>query len=246
MLLRSVNKHVNDQNWVAITNYFYIVVVCVFIGIQVANWNDERKEFAVEELYLERLSNDLQSSISGFQATLDFASESGATVQTFIKQLHSPTISDEDLVQAAEDYFTDGVFLAGFDPTTTTFDDLRSTGNLRVLRNAELRDALVELHAEFDNVEDSFRNNLEWVTPFDSRAASEFDWLRFDSRTSQLFPEQAVEQTAIQIRAYSDQLTRHAAFHYWLKDRAIELIRNAIDISQDTLNRIEAERREAT
>ena len=103
----------------------------------------------------------------------------------------------------------------------------------------------MELHAEFDNVKSSFRENIEWVNPFDSRIAFEFDWLRFDRRTSQLFPEQTVEETANQIRAYSDQLTRHAAFHYWLKHRAIELFRNAINISQDVLNKIETERREA-
>ena len=145
----------------AITIDFVIVVVGASIGRQVANWNDERKEFAVEELYLERLSNDLESSISDFEAALDFADESRVTLQTFIKLLHSPTIPDEDLLRAAEEHFTKGVFLASFDPTTTTFDDLRSTGNLRVLRNAELRDTLVELYAEFDNGKNSFRTNLE-------------------------------------------------------------------------------------
>ena len=42
MLLRSLTKHVNDQNWIAIGIDFIIVVVGVFIGIQVANWNEAR------------------------------------------------------------------------------------------------------------------------------------------------------------------------------------------------------------
>lgn len=39
MLLRSITQHVKDQNWFAVSIDFCIVVVGVFIGIQVANWN---------------------------------------------------------------------------------------------------------------------------------------------------------------------------------------------------------------
>ena len=42
MLLRRITKHVKDQNWFAVGIDFVIVVIGVFIGIQVANWNDAR------------------------------------------------------------------------------------------------------------------------------------------------------------------------------------------------------------
>jgi hypothetical protein len=42
MLLRSITRHVSDQNWVAVFIDFVIVVVGVFIGLQVSNWNDAR------------------------------------------------------------------------------------------------------------------------------------------------------------------------------------------------------------
>jgi hypothetical protein len=42
MLLRRVIEHVREQNWLAVFIDFLIVVVGVFIGIQVANWNEER------------------------------------------------------------------------------------------------------------------------------------------------------------------------------------------------------------
>ena len=44
MILRSVMGHVRDQNWFAVGIDFLIVIVGVFIGIQVANWNAERME----------------------------------------------------------------------------------------------------------------------------------------------------------------------------------------------------------
>ncbi|CAN5636316.1 hypothetical protein BH23GEM3_BH23GEM3_02680 [soil metagenome] len=42
MLLRSVVKHVREQNWFAVGLDFFIVVVGVFIGLQVSNWNEAR------------------------------------------------------------------------------------------------------------------------------------------------------------------------------------------------------------
>jgi hypothetical protein len=44
MLLRRITKDVTDQNWFAVFIDFLIVVVGVFIGIQVANWNDVRQQ----------------------------------------------------------------------------------------------------------------------------------------------------------------------------------------------------------
>jgi len=44
MLLRRITKHVKDQNWFAVGIDFAIVVLGVFIGLQVANWNEARSE----------------------------------------------------------------------------------------------------------------------------------------------------------------------------------------------------------
>ncbi|MEO0439157.1 MAG: hypothetical protein AAF098_19945 [Pseudomonadota bacterium] len=40
MLLRRITEYVKGQNWTAVAIDFFIVVVGVFIGIQVSNWND--------------------------------------------------------------------------------------------------------------------------------------------------------------------------------------------------------------
>jgi hypothetical protein len=61
MILRSITRHVRDQNWFAVGLDFLIVVVGVFIGIQVANWNDERRDREAEALYLDRLHRELST-----------------------------------------------------------------------------------------------------------------------------------------------------------------------------------------
>ena len=58
MLLRRFIEHVKDQNWSAVDLDFVIVVLGVFIGIQVSNWNDVRRDSALARNYLERLTVD--------------------------------------------------------------------------------------------------------------------------------------------------------------------------------------------
>lgn len=61
MLLRSITQHIKDQNWFAIGIDFFIVVVGVFIGIQVANWNDVRVATVAEAQLMIRLAEEMQA-----------------------------------------------------------------------------------------------------------------------------------------------------------------------------------------
>ena len=71
MLLRRVIEHVRSQNWTAVVIDFVIVVVGVFIGIQVSNWNAARVDREIEAQYLARLHQEL--SEMSLQADAEFA-----------------------------------------------------------------------------------------------------------------------------------------------------------------------------
>ena len=59
MRLRSLSKHIREQNWFAVALDFVIVVVGILIAFQITNWNEARSDRAEERKYLERLSSDL-------------------------------------------------------------------------------------------------------------------------------------------------------------------------------------------
>lgn len=48
MILRRITEPMKDQNWFAVGIELVILVLGVFIGIQVANWNEARKDRAVQ------------------------------------------------------------------------------------------------------------------------------------------------------------------------------------------------------
>lgn len=63
MLLRRVMEYVNAQNWFAVGVDFVIVVVGVYIGIEVANWNDVRNNRIGLVASLERLDKEVSQNI---------------------------------------------------------------------------------------------------------------------------------------------------------------------------------------
>lgn len=62
MILRSVTKHVRDQNWFAVGIDFLIVVLGVFVGLQVQEWNTNRQFDAQERVFLAELRSEIASN----------------------------------------------------------------------------------------------------------------------------------------------------------------------------------------
>lgn len=76
MLLSRVIEHVKAQNWTAIGIDFVIVVVGVFIGIQVANWNEVRNNKAGLVASLGRLDKEVSRNIDMIDNVLRHFNES--------------------------------------------------------------------------------------------------------------------------------------------------------------------------
>lgn len=58
LFLQRIGQHLREQNWFALFAEFVIVVAGVFLGLQAANWNEERQERKDEEQILTRLQSE--------------------------------------------------------------------------------------------------------------------------------------------------------------------------------------------
>ena len=59
MILRRVVRHLKQQHWTGVFIELVIVVLGVFIGLQVSDWNEGRKDAARGKEYLLRLHDEL-------------------------------------------------------------------------------------------------------------------------------------------------------------------------------------------
>ena len=63
MLLRSLTKHVKDQNWFAVFLDFFIVVAGILIAFQITNWNEAQTNKHATISALERLNSEIAANM---------------------------------------------------------------------------------------------------------------------------------------------------------------------------------------
>ncbi len=203
MLLRRVMKHVQDQNWFAVGVDFVIVVIGVFIGIQVSNWNAAREDRSNETLYLGYLAEDLQSdlrkldnvsSVSEWRMSALAAVITAATGEPMPSMRAMP--EGDVPIESAADYQPTASqsvimamsLLATFDSSNLAYSTLVSTGGVRLVRNQELTRGMQEYDAavrDLQRIESRltiYRDELAralqqagvaWIDPMSVAAAAE-------------------------------------------------------------------------
>lgn len=156
MILRRVIEHVRNQEWTAIGIDLAIVVVGVFIGIQVSNWNDSVIERREAHDSMQRLEEDLRLSIEMTQSSIDFMTENARYADLALDRLGACNLPAND-----RDNFATGLYRLGkITPARfvrTTFDELRDSGKLRLIGSATLRRELTETTRMSEWYEDVFK-----------------------------------------------------------------------------------------
>jgi len=74
MFMRRIALRLRQQDWGAVAIEFALVMAGVFLGIQVANWNDARKENVLEETYFARIAQDIRSDTAEMDEIIRVAS----------------------------------------------------------------------------------------------------------------------------------------------------------------------------
>lgn len=147
MILRSVMKHVRDQNWLAVGLDFFIVVVGVFIGIQVSNWNEDNIQRNQESVYLRLLEADVLSSRELAQSTLDMLLRQDDAR----RRLYSFSADDgsADELQEIPGLLNLAIWaMPTMEFNQTTFETLKSTGQLDVFGDESLIRELTDLQSD--------------------------------------------------------------------------------------------------
>jgi len=141
MILRSITKHVKDQNWFAVFLDFFIVVVGILIAFQITNWNEARLDSQRERVILERLHHDFQRIVSWGEGIMPWVDSAPENTSWLIEQIQADIKPElgEQFRQSAQA----SVYLYASFEISPTYQELISTGTLSRISNPELRGALV-------------------------------------------------------------------------------------------------------
>lgn len=141
MILRRITEHVKTQNWFAVGLDFLIVVVGVFIGIQVSNWNETVNDRKREQAVLQAMLEDITATSSDLQEMLDIniaGSESLKVIAHHIDNRTAPLPLEE-----LDVHIFRGIYqYPTFPITLATYEELKNTGKLDLVLDPDLRKRL--------------------------------------------------------------------------------------------------------
>ncbi|MEM7327417.1 MAG: hypothetical protein AAF437_01680 [Pseudomonadota bacterium] len=149
MLLRRITQHVKDQNWFAVVLDFVIVVFGVFMGFQVQQWNEHRKNLSDTHEYLARLAADMEISTARNDFQISTSQNEIKQLDLILSSLRSCQLSEED-----KPAFTAGLYNMGkYDlpaMVMSTIDELNATGKFQLIGDVSLKRQISETVREYN------------------------------------------------------------------------------------------------
>jgi len=151
MIMRHLAKSLKDQNWMAIAIEFVLLVLGVFLGIQVSNWNAERESRQKAAVFTARLQDDLRVEAWRYQFLLAYYEDVHDAAEAAADALSGKTpLSNEAFLV---DAYRATQYKWG-PPRRATYDELISTGSIGLIEDKQLLDLAVRAYnlATIDNV----------------------------------------------------------------------------------------------
>lgn len=135
MILRRLSQSLREQNWTAIWIEFVLLVVGVFLGIQVSNWNSERETRQKSAVFSERLRADLRAEGWRYQFLLAYYRDVRDATEAAADGLSGKTpLSNEAFLVNA---YRATQYKQGAS-RRATYDELISTGNVGLIDDRKL------------------------------------------------------------------------------------------------------------
>jgi hypothetical protein len=194
MILRRVIEHVKAQNWFAVAIDFVIVVLGVFIGLQVSNWNNARAFDARERELLGELRDEIGNSIAATDEKIRMFKDVSAAGERSLAFLESGADCGDDCWPVIVDFLHASQW-QGARLSSPAYAEMRRHG---LPRSRLIADAVAAYHAQNETLATSFgelpeyRNLVRGLVPVDFQRKYWADcWRMIDGKETLLRPCEA-------------------------------------------------------
>ena len=147
MILRRLAKAIREQNWFTVVLEILIVVVGIFIGLQVDGWNQARLDKVDEQIFLERIHEEMIDSINVRKFVRDSKFEDWPNMRSAMETLleingRSYLLPQECGAISRSSYTTANV------AELPSLLALISTGRMDIVRDTELNASLMRFEQQ--------------------------------------------------------------------------------------------------
>jgi hypothetical protein len=170
VILRRLSQHLREQNWTAISIEFVLLVLGVFLGIQVANWNEQRADSARAQAYLVRLQDDFERDLFTIQRSEEYWRKVRDYGQQAIRYAETGETAGGSAWKTVLAFYQASQIQQWF-AMDATYQEMRSSGELGLIHDQALRAAMSRYYAGsasaayLYSLQPEYRKSVRGLTP---------------------------------------------------------------------------------
>lgn len=175
MIMYRLSRLIRKQDWFAVLIEFVVVVAGIFAGLQANEWAQEREDRKQERAALERLLIEAENASTFLDEFVKRTLRINKIRRDAVQFADSDAAIPEDELLLKIGINTLGFFPPVI-PVSVTYDELKSAGQMQLIRSAALRGQIAEFHTSLkehnqlrqgfsDNVymfQEVYRNHVTW------------------------------------------------------------------------------------
>ena len=171
MILRRLTQSLKEQNWTAIWIEFILLVTGVFLGIQVSNWNAARADDARAQAYLDRIYGNLETDLQSIERREVLWPQVITYGKAAIRYAETGERVDGSAWKTVLAFYQASQ-LWQWAHSDSTYQEMRSGGELGLIRDDKLRDALAQYYLQTGagvdylfGLQPEYRSTVRGLTP---------------------------------------------------------------------------------
>ena len=175
MILRRLAGFVRTHDWFAVTVEVLVVIVGLLLAFQLDRWWEQRGERVQEAEFVARLAGDVARDAEFLDRAIVLATMRKGMAELLMNVAEDPSAATRDPVR-----FIAAVQQAAYTyapiPSAHTFEEMRSTGNLGLLQDPEVKNALYSYYSLHRNIAQYRASDLMTEHRYHELAAGVLDY----------------------------------------------------------------------
>ena len=150
MILRRIAEGIKNQDWFIVVIEIFVVVIGIYLGLQVDDWQKERQDRAEEMRVLQQLGIEVEAAIEAKNNVLTTSREGEGFLIEAIEIIQGDREGDDLSFEQCSALWRSHIINPNFNGLLT-YEELALSGNLGLLSNPALRSALIAFQNQVNN-----------------------------------------------------------------------------------------------
>ena len=220
-----------------------LVVIGILIALQINNWNENQKASKLEKSYYCLLLDDIEQDKAQIKVLLENNEKRVESSNRAINIIQSENINLPEL--GKESLLSRRDLLESFIPNSSTYEDIKSSGNINTLKDKQIRKSLNKYLKKVEGFNNTMLANVTLITDRLTQFEDWFDAGIIHSSYKEIFPKEIQDKLSLDLidnirdetkaRLYEDLVIEGIMLRR--RSELLKNMENEVDIMRSKLTR---------